>query len=123
MRRRRLDLARDGQYTDHSLDFGPHRDGAPDLHIIYGPNEAGESPTLNAFLDLLYGSEARSRYNFLHPSASMRLGAAVAFAGDPSREVARGSRGLVQGHGAAVPAVYVQRTDGRRGQHDRVRNE
>jgi len=77
MRLRRLDLTRYGKFTDHTLDFGPRPDKTPDLHVIYGPNEAGKSTALSAFLDLLYGIEMRSPYNFLHPYDTMRIGAAL----------------------------------------------
>lgn len=55
MRLRRLDLTRYGKFTDRSIDFGERTDGQPDLHIIYGPNEAGKSTAFAAFLDLLFG--------------------------------------------------------------------
>ena len=77
MRLQRLDLTRYGKFTDHSLDFGPRVAGRPDLHIVYGPNEAGKSTALSAILDLLYGIEMRSRYGFLHPYATMRIGAVL----------------------------------------------
>ncbi|NGO51106.1 AAA family ATPase [Allomesorhizobium camelthorni] len=77
MRIRRLDLARYGKFTDHTIDFGQRTKGSPDLHIVYGPNEAGKSTALAAVLDLLFGIEMRSPYGFLHPYPSMRLGAAL----------------------------------------------
>jgi uncharacterized protein YhaN len=77
MRIRRLDLTRYGKFTDHTIDFGERTKGNPDLHIVYGPNEAGKSTALAAVLDLLFGIEMRSPYGFLHPYPSMRLGAAL----------------------------------------------
>ncbi|UUP17095.1 AAA family ATPase [Nitratireductor thuwali] len=77
MRIRRLDLTRYGKFTDHSIEFGPRTKGRPDLHIVYGPNEAGKSTTLAAVLDLLFGMEMRTPYGFLHPYPSMRLGAGL----------------------------------------------
>lgn len=74
MRLRRLNLARYGKFTDQMIDFGERVEGEPDLHIIYGPNEAGKSTALNAFLDLLFGIELQSRYGFLHPYSTMRVG-------------------------------------------------
>ena len=88
MRLRRLDLTRYGRFTGRCIDFGLAEEGAPDLHILYGPNEAGKSTALAAFLDLLFGIEPRSRFNFLHPYPTMRIGAAL--------ELARGSRELVR---------------------------
>ncbi len=77
MRLKRLDLTRYGKFTDHSIDFGWHREGESDLHIVYGPNEAGKSTALAGFLDLLFGIETRSRFNFLHPYPTMRVGASL----------------------------------------------
>ena len=73
MRLRRLDLARYGKFTDLTIDFGEPVDGEPDLHIVYGPNEAGKSTAFAGFLDLLFGIELQSRYGFLHPYAMMRV--------------------------------------------------
>ncbi len=88
MRLRRLDLTRYGKFTDRCIDFGERPADGPDLHIVYGPNEAGKSTALAAFLDLLFGIEARSRYNFLHSYPTMRIGAALETSGDV-REVVR----------------------------------
>ena len=88
MRLRRLHLTRYGKFTDHSIDFGEQVKGRPDLHIVYGPNESGKSTALAAFLDLLFGIEARSGFNFLHPYSAMRIGASLEFA-DGVHEVAR----------------------------------
>ncbi|MEP9367396.1 AAA family ATPase [Xanthobacter sp. VNH20] len=74
MRLQRLDLTRYGTFTDRSIDFGERREGQADLHIIYGPNEAGKSTTLAAFLDLLFGIGAQSPFDFLHPYSTMRIG-------------------------------------------------
>jgi uncharacterized protein YhaN len=41
MRLKRLDLIRCGNFTGRSIDFGEKPQGLPDLHIVYGPNEAG----------------------------------------------------------------------------------
>ena len=88
MRLRRLDLTRYGRFTGQSIDFGLAEEKQPDLHILYGPNEAGKSTALAAFLDFLFGIEPRSRFNFLHPYPTMRIGAVL--------ELARGTRELVR---------------------------
>jgi uncharacterized protein YhaN len=88
MRLRRLDLTRYGRFTGRSIDFGLAEEKQPDLHILYGPNEAGKSTALAAFLDFLFGIEPRSRFNFLHSYQTMRIGAAL--------ELARGTRELVR---------------------------
>jgi len=81
MRLNRLDLTRYGKFTDFSIAFGAPTPGQPDLHIIYGPNEAGKSTMLAAFLDLLFGIETRSRFNFLHPYTTMRIGGSLELGG------------------------------------------
>lgn len=77
MRLNRLDLVRYGKFTERSLDFGSVASGHPDLHIVYGPNEAGKSTLFSAFLDLLFGIETRSAYGFLHPYPTMRVGGLI----------------------------------------------
>ncbi|MGL4239849.1 MAG: AAA family ATPase, partial [Beijerinckiaceae bacterium] len=77
MRVNRLDLTRYGRFTDARLDFGPKPASGPDLHVVYGPNEAGKSTVFAALLDFFYGIEARSPYNFLHPYPQMRIGASL----------------------------------------------
>ncbi|RWH78085.1 AAA family ATPase [Mesorhizobium sp.] len=74
MRLRRLDLIRYGKFTDRTIDFGLKPESGPDLHIVFGLNEAGKSTALSGYLDLLFGIEERSRYNFLHEYSAMRIG-------------------------------------------------
>ncbi len=81
MRLRRLDLTRYGKFTDQAIDFGPRQEGRPDLHIVYGLNEAGKSTALSGFLDLLFGIEERTRYAFLHTRDAMEIGGALEFGG------------------------------------------
>ena len=49
--------------------------GDTDLHILFGPNEAGKSTALAAVEDLLFGIPTRSPYGFLHDYSAMRIGA------------------------------------------------
>lgn len=72
MRIQRLDLLRYGCFTDTHLDL-PAND--TDIHIIFGPNEAGKSTALSGIEDLLFGIPHNSTYNFLHDYGSMRIGA------------------------------------------------
>jgi uncharacterized protein YhaN len=74
MRLRQLALARYGKFTDCVIDFGEAVAGMPDLHVVYGPNEAGKSTLFSGFLDLLFGIELQSRYGFLHSYDTMRVG-------------------------------------------------
>lgn len=88
MRLRRLDLTRYGKFTGRSLDFGERPEGQPDLHVVYGPNEAGKSTAFAAFLDLVFGIGAQSPFDFLHSYSTMRIGGALEFEGG-TREFAR----------------------------------
>ena len=74
MRIARLELARYGHFTDRVLEFP---EGSPDLHVVFGANEAGKSTALAAIEDLLFGIPQRSPYNFLHDYREMRIGATL----------------------------------------------
>lgn len=74
MRIARLDLLRFGKFTDRRIELPRAK---RDFHLIVGPNEAGKSTLRSAVLDLLFGIETRSPYNFLHPHPDMRLGASI----------------------------------------------
>lgn len=65
MRLEKLNLDFFGHFTGKSFDFGV-KSGASDFHVIYGPNEAGKTTTMEAFLRLLYGFHHQDRYDFLH---------------------------------------------------------
>ncbi len=77
MRLNSLDLTRYGKFTELSLSFGTAKKGSPDLHVIYGANEAGKSTLLSGWLDLLFQIPMRSPMDFLHPYTSMQIGAAL----------------------------------------------
>ena len=49
--------------------------GDNDLHILFGPNEAGKSTALAAIEDMLFGISTRSPYGVLHDYSAMRIGA------------------------------------------------
>lgn len=105
MRLKCLDLTRYGRFTDHRIDFGERTDGRPDLHVVYGPNEAGKSTALAGFLDLLFGIETRSRFNFIHPYPAMQIGGTLELAGG-ARELVRIKRpqnSLLDHGGQPVP--------------------
>jgi len=105
MRIERLDLTRYGRFTDQTLDFGPARPGKPDLHIVLGPNEAGKTTALNAWLDLLYGMAPNTPYAFQHGYELMRVGARLGLA-DGAREyvrVKRAKNSLLDADGNPVP--------------------
>ncbi len=74
MRINRLDLLCYGKFTEHSLSL-PQSDR--DFHLIVGPNEAGKSTIRSAILDIFFGIETRSAYNFLHEYPDMKLAAHI----------------------------------------------
>ncbi|MDP1558317.1 MAG: AAA family ATPase [Nitrosomonas sp.] len=74
MRICRLDLLRYGKFTDHAISLPQSK---RDFHLIIGPNEAGKSTLRSAILDLFFGIETHSSYNFLHPHSEMKLGALI----------------------------------------------
>ena len=106
MRLARLDLLGYGHFTDRTLEFP---DGDPDLHVVFGPNEAGKSTALAALEDLLFGIPLRSPHGFLHPYGKMRIGGVL--------EDAAGAFGLVRRKSAKdslVDAAGVPLVDGER---------
>lgn len=74
MRFSSLSLERYGRFENCELKF---RTGSPDLHIVYGANEAGKTTSLAAVSDLLFGFPARSPYNFVFDYALLRVGAVL----------------------------------------------
>ena len=74
MRLARLDLLRYGRFTDESIEL-PRAER--DIHIVFGPNEAGKTTCLTAIEDLLFGIPQRTPYNFLHSYEAMRVGAVL----------------------------------------------
>ena len=74
MRLARLLLRAFGPFTDAELDLGRADPSRPDLHLIYGPNEAGKSSALRAMTDLRFGIPLRSPDDFTHPFSQLRIG-------------------------------------------------
>lgn len=87
MRLRRLDLTRYGMFKDCRIDFGHPEEGAPDIHVVYGPNESGKTTAAIGFVDLLFGVQRQTPYDFLH-ERSLRVGAALSVGGE-LREISR----------------------------------
>jgi exonuclease SbcC len=69
MKFRTLFLKAFGPFTDQALDFS----GPANLHVVYGPNEAGKSSALRAMGDLRYGIHAQSTDNFVHDFKAMLI--------------------------------------------------
>ena len=65
-----LHLQAFGPFTDKVIDFAGHD---TNLHLIYGPNEAGKSSALRAMTDLRFGIPTRSADNFVHAHDRMRI--------------------------------------------------
>ena len=103
MKLTRLDLDRYGPFTGTRLDFRPDAD----LHIVYGPNEAGKSSALSAITDLLYGFEPRSPANFRHRYEDLKVGAELQQADGSALRFWRRKRS--GGSGAGLGMAIVQR--------------
>ncbi|MGY6704969.1 AAA family ATPase [Roseinatronobacter sp.] len=73
MRLDALGLTAYGHFTDAKLSLPAPASGAPDLHIVFGPNEAGKSTLLAAWLDLLFGFPNQTQYDFLHEKRALRV--------------------------------------------------
>ncbi len=110
MRLERLDLTRYGRFTDRSLVLAQPAPGGPDLHVVYGPNEAGKSTLFSAWLDLLFGIPSRTRHDFLHPGPTMRIGAVLTHAGDTLdiTRLKRNGPSLFDRHDAPLPDAVLQ---------------
>ena len=104
MRLNRLDLTRYGKFTETALSFPKPADGAPDIHIIYGPNEAGKSSFLSAWLDFLFQIPTRSPMNFLHSYGAMQIGAGVEIdsVGHELTRIKKRDNSLLDPQGSAV---------------------
>ena len=71
MRIKELNLRAFGPFTGRLIDFSSDY---PDLHIVYGPNEAGKSSCLRALKCLFFGIPPRTNDNFLHPYDQLLIG-------------------------------------------------
>ena len=109
MRLDRLDLTRYGRFTDRSLAFASPDTGGPDLHIVYGANEAGKSTLFSAWLDLLFGIPVRTRYDFLHAGPTMQIGARLTHGGGTLdlKRLKRNSASLFDSHDAPIPEAVL----------------
>ncbi len=90
MKLARLLLQAFGSFTDKTLDFAA---SASNLHLIYGPNEAGKSVALRAITDLRFGIHPRSPDDFIHPG---RMRVAGLFTDDQGQPI-----GLIRRKGRA----------------------
>lgn len=104
MRLNQLDLTRYGKFTETRLTFGEQPESGPDFHVIYGPNEAGKSTLLSAWLDLLFQIPTRSPMNFQHSYSAMQLGAQFTIDGQTHAvtRIKKPSNSLLDAHGAPI---------------------
>ncbi|HET7541514.1 MAG TPA: AAA family ATPase, partial [Polyangiaceae bacterium] len=87
MRFQRLDFTAFGPFSGLKLDLSG---GAPGgFHIVFGPNEAGKSSALRGVHDLLFGFPERTPDAHLHPTAELRISAALSSEAGPVIELQR----------------------------------
>lgn len=108
MRLRNLTLERFGHFTDRIFNFGEARD-TPDFHIIYGPNEAGKTTTMEAVLRLFYGFPNREAYAFKHQRNNLQVSGMVEIDGEPRlfTRLPKRSGSLVDATGTALPETAL----------------
>lgn len=91
MKLARLLLRAFGPFTETVLDFTA---GPANLHLIYGPNEAGKSSALRAMTDLRFGIPLHSPDDFVHPYNQMSIaGVFIGGDGQPVGLIRRKGRG------------------------------
>ncbi len=106
-----LHLERYGHFTDKILNFRP--DAC--LHIVYGPNEAGKSSSLEAIKDLFFGFGTRTQYDFVHPGNRLSLGASIV--GKDGRQLSfkrrKGNKNAItDDQGSSLPDDIITRVRG-----------
>ncbi len=77
MRLRELQLIAYGHFSGLTLAFG---EPATDMHVVFGPNEAGKSTALRAITALLYGMPARTPDAHTHDNKALRVGGVLEYA-------------------------------------------
>ncbi|WP_344903507.1 AAA family ATPase [Actinomadura meridiana] len=100
MRIDRLDLIAYGAFDGYSLEGL----GAPGVHLVHGPNEAGKSTALSALDQLLYGIDHGTPYAYLH-GGQTRLGARLSAPDGVALEIVRRKKrrdALVDGDGTPI---------------------
>ncbi len=78
MRINRFEIPAFGPFTEKALDFSAQ---GPDLHVIFGPNEAGKSSALRALKAWLFGFPERSSDDFIHPRNQLLVGGELSASG------------------------------------------
>ncbi|MEY8881117.1 AAA family ATPase [Donghicola sp. XS_ASV15] len=109
MRLRQLTLERFGRFSGKIYDFGAKPDGT-DFHVIYGPNEAGKTTTMEGFLRLLYGYPLQDPYAFQHQRKNLSISGILDIEGN-ARHFTRlplRSDGLTDANGIALPENAIK---------------
>ncbi|MBS1301144.1 YhaN family protein [Loktanella sp. SALINAS62] len=108
MRLRSLMLERFGHFTDRTYDFGDAA-GRPDFHIVYGPNEAGKTTTMEAALRLFYGFPKRDGYGFRHQHDNLQVTALLETDGQITKltRVAQAKSSLLDAAGHVLPETAL----------------
>ena len=109
MRLGKIQVPAYGPFTDFSLDLPK---GSTDLHLIYGPNEAGKSSLLRAIRALLFGIPGQTTDNFLHDYRQLRVLAELEDANGDSHVFQRrkGNKNtLLDSDGNPAPEANLQR--------------
>lgn len=73
MRLQQFSLDLFGHFSNKTFDFGKTKAGSSDFHLIYGPNEAGKTTAMEAFMRLIYGFPHREPYDFMHQRKNLRV--------------------------------------------------
>ena len=81
-----INLLAYGHFTNRPLAFPS---GGPNLHIIYGRNEAGKSTFLRAITGVLYDIEVQTRDDFIHAKPDLRIGARLQHSSGAERAFVR----------------------------------
>lgn len=105
MRLSRLDLVAFGPFDRHRLDFGAAPEG-PDLHIVYGRNEAGKSSLLEATVQLLCGMPLRNPWAFGRDYDAMQIDAILECDGEAC-EYRRFKRWLANEHNERIDNAAI----------------
>ncbi len=90
MKLARLYLKAFGPFRDRVIDLPT--DAGKDLHVVFGPNEAGKSTILRAVTGFLFGIPERTGDAFLHDYGALRVGATL-FLADGNRMSAMRRKG------------------------------
>ena len=110
MRVKQFSLDLFGHFSGKIFDFGKAEAGRSDFHVIYGPNEAGKTTTMEAFMRLLYGFPHREPYDFMHQRKNLQVSGVLEIDGMPIRLSRLSARtgSLRDQHDTLLPETALQ---------------